>query len=414
MEVIIILLAVSLILFFGYFAEFVFKRFSVPDVLFLILLGFVIGPHLLNFITPQDVAALAPIFTTFTLLFLLFDGAFNIDLSAFARGLSFSIGLTLFNFIVSSVAVTIIMMILGFSLLSSIMTAFILGGVSSAFVIPLLKQIQIGPRTNSVLTLESALTDVLCIVSALTVISLINLNIFNARTVFSDIVSLFAVAGLMGILGGIVWTIVETHMLKEHKSYMVTIAFLILIYVLTELLGGNGAIAALFFGLFLKNAKLITSIFKGIVTREAKEKQKAMQGELGVSILTPSEKFFYDQVSFLLKTFFFVYVGILIDISDMRSIIIGLIIALTLMLVRNTANFITKSFAGIDRSLINSVFGRGLSAAVIAQIAIASSIPEADFIAKIVYIALTGTILFSSMRVFVLEWKHGAKKAAAS
>ena len=49
MDVVIVLLAVSLILFFGFFAEFIFKRLSIPDILFLIVLGFVIGPNVLGY-----------------------------------------------------------------------------------------------------------------------------------------------------------------------------------------------------------------------------------------------------------------------------------------------------------------------------------------------------------------------------
>ena len=45
-DVTLILFGASLILFFGFFAGWVFKKISVPDVLFLIILGFVIGPQL--------------------------------------------------------------------------------------------------------------------------------------------------------------------------------------------------------------------------------------------------------------------------------------------------------------------------------------------------------------------------------
>jgi Kef-type K+ transport system membrane component KefB len=47
-DVTLILFGASLILFFGFFAGWVFKKISVPDVLFLIILGFVIGPNVLN------------------------------------------------------------------------------------------------------------------------------------------------------------------------------------------------------------------------------------------------------------------------------------------------------------------------------------------------------------------------------
>ena len=67
------LFAIGLILFFGFFADFLFRKLNVPDVIFLILLGFSIGPHGFNYVNPDSFGNIAPIFTTFTLLFLLFE-----------------------------------------------------------------------------------------------------------------------------------------------------------------------------------------------------------------------------------------------------------------------------------------------------------------------------------------------------
>ena len=79
-NVLAILMGISFVLFFGFFAEFIFKKKRIPDVLFLVLLGFIIGPYVLNLVQPLQVSEIAPIFTTFALIFLLYDGAFNISL----------------------------------------------------------------------------------------------------------------------------------------------------------------------------------------------------------------------------------------------------------------------------------------------------------------------------------------------
>ena len=262
MDVIIVLLGMSLVLFFGFFAEFIFRKFSIPDVLFLITLGFVIGPQVLGYVNTDKVAGLAPIFTTFTLMFLLFDGAFNINLSSLIREFSHSFVLTMFNFIISTVIVTLIMLLAGVPLLVAILTGFLLGGVSSSFVIPILKQVKISEKLYSLLTLESALTDVFCIVFSLTVIEVFSLGGFGLKDTLTQITSLFAVAGVVGLIGGVIWIILILRVFKEH-NYIIAIAYLILIYVLTEFLNGTGAIAALFFGLILKNSKQLSSIIVG-------------------------------------------------------------------------------------------------------------------------------------------------------
>jgi len=404
-----ILLAVSLILFFGFFAEWIFKRFSIPDVLFLIALGFAIGPFALKLVSPQDLLAVAPIFTTFTLVFLLFDGAFNISLPSLIREFSESFVLTIFNFIISSLIVALILWLFGFwvggfSFILSLLGGFMLGGVSSSFVIPILKQVKISERLYSLLALESALTDVFCIVFSLTVIEILRLGGFGLQNTLTQLVGLFAVAILVGMIGGVIWIFLILRVFKEH-NYMIAIAYLLLIYVITEFLGGNGAIAALFFGLILKNSKQLSSIIRGILTKEASEKKKALKGELGVSVTTPSEEFFYHQISFFLKTFFFVYIGVMIDISDWKAILIGVVLSVVLMFTRMSSSLLTQKMLPESRSLVNSIFARGLAAAAIAQLAINAGVQHAFFISKIVFVAITGTIVLSSVRVFLIKRK---------
>lgn len=402
MDVQLILLGISLILFFGFFASFIFKKVGIPDVLFLIILGFSIGPYALGYVEGTQLQGLAPAFTTFTLLFLLFDGAFNINLSSLLREFSQSLALTFFNFIISSVVVAGVLLISGHSWLISLLVGFLLGGVSSSFVIPILKQLNVKERLYSLLTLESALTDVFCIVFSLTILEIIRIGSIGVQKVLTQLVSLFAVAGLVGVIAGIIWILLVLKVFKEH-NYMITVAYVILIYVVTQFLGGNGAIATLFFGLILKNSKQLSSITKGLLTRDVKKKKKAMKGDLGKSVITQSELYFYHQLSFFLKTFFFVYIGILIDLSDMKALVIGIILSFLLMGTRTASLALSKSFEPQGRALINTMFARGLAAAAIAQLAVQAGLPEADFIMKVAYITITGTIVLSSIRVFLLK-----------
>lgn len=398
-DVTLFFLAAGLILIFGFLAEFLFKKLRIPDVLFLIVLGFLLGPYGLDYINPANLSAIAPLFTTFTLLFLLFDGAFNISLVSLLKSFLPSFGLTFYNFIISVTAVTGIFWMFGTPLLSALLAGFILGGTSSAFVIPVLNKIKVKQKVYSLLTFESAFTDVLCIVSALALMEVIKLGTFGMKETLTVLASLFLLAAALGILGGIVWFVLFVKVLKVH-NYIITIAYLLLLYVLTEFLGGNGAIAALFFGLFLKNSQQISSIVRGILARKLSEKRKAVQGDLGISAVTTTEESFYYQISFLLKTFFFVYIGMLIDFSDPKALLIGGGISLILLLVRNADVLITKSLAKGDRVLVNSIFARGLAAAAIAQIMVINNISHAPFISRVVYIVIAGTIVLSSMRIF--------------
>lgn len=398
-DVTVFFIGISIILVLGFLAEFIFQKIRIPDVLLLLLIGIAIGPYGLGYITPESVASIAPVFTTFTLLFLLFDGAFNINLASLLKDLAPSVGITIFNFFISVVTITGIVWATGLPLVLALATGFILGGISSAFVIPVITQLRVKQKVYSLLTFESALTDVLCIVLALAMFGIIKQGNLSLQSTFSTLANLFAVAAGIGLLGGIVWYILAVKVFKEH-NYMITIAYLLLLYVLTEYLGGNGAIAGLFFGLFLKNSRQISSIAKGILAHSAAEKKKAVQGSLGMTAVSPTEESFYHQISFLLKTFFFVYIGVLIDFSNSKALLVGGLISIALLLVRNADSLITKTLALQERALLNSIFARGLAAAAIAQVALLNQVPQAEFISKVVYVVVMGTIVLSSVRIF--------------
>ncbi|HYD02950.1 MAG TPA: cation:proton antiporter [Alphaproteobacteria bacterium] len=413
MNVISVLLGISVILFLGFFAEFLFKRFNLPDLLVLIATGFLIGPYVFNFVTPDQIIGFAPLFTTFTLLFLLYDGSFNISLESLAKGAIKSLQITMVNFTLSVIVVMIIMWAFGFDWMTALLVGFILGGACSAFTMPLLKQLKIEGETYPILALESALTDVFSIVFAFTVMQIMTINTLNFQVIFSSIASLFAVAGFIGILAGIVWIVLVMKIFKEHKSYMITIAYLILIYVLTEYLNGNGAIAALFFGLMLKNSKDITTLFSKLLYKgDDKKKQEELKQKYVIDVTNSEEEFFYSQISFFLKTFFFVYIGLLINFSDTRALIIGGIIALAIMATRQVNKYLTKRFSEFDQHVISGIYARGLASAAIAQVVVVKMIPRAQEIVSIVFAVILFTIVLSSANIYIVKSKQ-AKKAKA-
>ncbi len=408
------LLAFSLIAIFGFLSEALFRRTNIPDVLFLIILGFLIGPNGFGYTSPEDLASVAPVFTTFTLLILIFDGAFNINLSSLIREFSSSLILTIYNFVISTIVVGGTFYYIhqyhldGTTMMASMIIGFSLAGVSSSFVIPILSQIRVGGKLFSRLALESALTDVFCIVATLSVIEVYITGIFGVQKTLTYLIELFAIAGFIGVLGGIIWIVIRVF---EEQNYIITIAYLILIYLATEYFGGNGPIAALFLGLILNNSKQLSSIKEGILSRSVAEKQKAIQGELGVEVTSATEKRYYNLISFFLKALFFIYVGILLDITDQTALVIGSILSVLIMITRMGSMPLTKGMPKDQRQLVNAVFARGLAAAVLIQAVIQAGMPGAEYMARVVYVVIIGTIILSSLRVFILRMNLAKTKS---
>jgi len=408
------LLAFSLIAIFGFLSEALFRRTNIPDVLFLIILGFIIGPNGFGYTSPEDLASVAPVCTTFTLLILIFDGAFNINLSSLIREFSSSLILTIYNFVISTIVVGGIFYYIhqyhldGTTMMAAMVIGFSLAGVSSSFVIPILSQIRVGGKLFSRLALESALTDVFCIVATLSVIEVYTTGIFGVQKTLTYLIELFAIAGFIGVLGGIIWIVIRVF---EEQNYIITIAYLILVYLATEYFGGNGPIAALFLGLILNNSKQLSSIKEGILSRSVAEKQKAIQGDLGVEVTSATEKRYYNLISFFLKALFFIYVGILLDITDQTALVVGSILSVLIMITRMGSMPLTKGMQKDQRQLVNAVFARGLAAAVLIQAVIQAGMPGAEYMARVVYVVIIGTIVLSSLRVFILRMNLAKTKA---
>ncbi|GIU68770.1 MAG: hypothetical protein KatS3mg002_0006 [Candidatus Woesearchaeota archaeon] len=398
-EVIYVLLGIGIILFLGYLAEFLFKKTKIPDVLILILIGFIIGPHVLNYFNPKSISEYAPIFTTFTLLFLLFEGGIKLNIKTIIEGTIKTLNMTLINFFISSILISLLMLIAGFNILISLLTGFILGGISSAFVIPIVNNLEIKKETKSILTLESALTDVLCIVFAFSIMEIITSKSVNIISSIKTLLLLFLIAGIIGIIAGLIWIFIVTAVFKMNTPIMLTIAYVILVYVISELIGGNGAIATLFTGITLNNSKDITRKILLLFYQNDKETEEIH----GVIAITHRDSNFYEQVSFFLKTFFFVYIGVLFNVENIPLLIIGIGISTIIMYSRKISYFVMKNSPEYDVLITQVTFARGLAAAAIVQIIITKNIPYAMEIATITYNVIIFTIILSSIMIFLVN-----------
>ena len=417
MDATVILLIVAMIILGEYLAEWIFRRFGCPDLLVLILVGILLGPSGFNLVDPAYLVSLAPLFTTFTLLFMMFEGALSINLRSLARGFGSGLGLSVSVFLLSSLLTAFIIFIWRGDLIISLLLGAALGGVSSAFVIPVLQQIfpKEGERGElySILVLESSITDVLAIVCSLSLMELKLSGEVTARLVIAQIAALFSVAGLLGLLAGCFWIFLEKRFLPRDSNYNMTIAYAIILYFLTETAGGNGAMACLFLGLVLTNAPLLLQFWRMILqkggmdpsqpagSRNDTGQQAPPPSKTSDRIVSYQEKKFYREISFFLKTFFFVYVGLMINFQNKPAVYLGLIVALVLMLARQLGGLMTRALGAAQKRLVNAMFARGLAPVAIALIALQRGVIVDSVYLDIIYLVVTATIILSSIKVFL-------------
>ena len=177
---------------------------------------------------------------------------------------------------------------------------------------------------------------------------------------------------------------------------MLTLAAIFLIYIIVESLKGSGAIAALLFGLVLGNKKTFHKILKMKErSRDAHESVKATQTE----------------VSFFIRSFFFVYLGLIATIN-MQFILYGAAVVVILVVVRLLAVEISTIKMGLrenEKNIIRIMTPRGLAVAVMAQVPLSLGLPYGNEILNIGFIVILGTTLYTTIMVFIFR-KHLNKK----
>jgi NhaP-type Na+/H+ or K+/H+ antiporter len=390
----IVVITLGLLVFIAHGLEEVFTRTKMPDVLILLSIGLLLGP-VTGLVSPERMGVVGPVFTTMTLVVILFVGGLGLDFKVLVKSFVGASGLTIWNFIGSmAVVAPIVKFSLGFDWLQAFTMGATLGGINTALVIPIVKRLALKEKTKTMLTLESALSDVAVIVVALGLIEAQMLEKFEIGHLFGGMFASFAVAAVVGGLAGTFWAFALKRLQSLKKSIFTTPAFVLVIFGMVEYMGHSGAIAALMIGVTLGNIKALPPYF----LRKYRDRLASPNDtELAV----------FEEVAFLLKTFFFVYIGFSIQLTNMSLILAGLGTAVALFLIRipvvHASFFPSKSFTRFEASLTGALNPKGLSAAVVASIPIQRGLEKASEMQLIVFAVVLFSTFIASLLVFLIE-----------
>jgi cell volume regulation protein A len=161
---------------------------------------------------------------------------------------------------------------------------------------------------------------------------------------------------MLGIVIGISWLSMLKRIVKASYSYMLTLGIALLAYALSEFLGGSGALCSLLFGIMLGNEKEIYGIL-----RMKKPSNQVVDAGL---------KRFESEIAFLLRAFFFVYIGLIVTAPNLTTVIIGIALALTLLLIRIGVVHVATIRSELiqERAIMSALLTRGLASAVLATL----------------------------------------------
>jgi len=394
----IFLIFIAGIFLLGFLGNLFFKKTKVSDILILILLGLLIGP-IFNIIPESIIFTLrnyTTIFAAVALIVLTFDGGLYLNFYKVITEIKNAFLFTILVFIFTATLSTgILYYIFGFELIYAILLAVIIGGPSSEIIIPLITKSCATDKTKTIMSLESAITDVLCVISTVTIVGIIIAKTANTKLIIQGVFSAFALAAVIGLIGGIVWSrILRDSQEVKSFSYFLSLSFLFLLYAVTEFLGGNGAFCVLIFGLVLGNASDIFKTFK-----------------MKDFTLDKTIHHFQTEISLVIKTFFFIYLGVIIDFKYINlnvilitAALVSLIIVIRILI---TKLLFFKNLEKKDKDLVVAMHTRGLAAAVLATYPTSVGIQNV-FTEKIIGVALLViliTNITTTIYFFIIEKK---------
>ncbi|MDD5058833.1 MAG: cation:proton antiporter [Sideroxydans sp.] len=383
------ILIIGVMVFFAHFLTLQFRKTSIPDVLVLMLIGILIGP-LLGVVTPEDFGKLGTLIATIALVVILFESGTSLNLSVLGKSLGTAGVLTFWCFALTTLIVALLgYYLLDLTLLPAAMLGVTLGGTSSAVVIPIVNALQLTEKPTTVLVLESALTDVLCIVGVFALLQIYTQGGIAPGRILGSVLSALIFAAVIGVVGGIGWLMVLGKVRDFPNTISSTLAYVFIVYGATEFLGFSGAIAALTLGITLTNFEKI-----GLNRLQSIDRNIVPLSEMDIA--------FYREAVFLLKTYFFVYLGISIHFGEARLALVAiamvmLVLAMRLALTRVVLRGETYSLR--DAAFTSMMAPKGLAAAVLAALPLQYGVPGGETIRDTTYMVVLVSIALTAMLV---------------
>ena len=387
-----IIAVVGIIVFLAHLFTGIFSRTRIPDVLFLIIIGICLGP-VLGLAYPSQFGTVGPVFATVTLIIILFECGISLKLSTLRSAFFGAMKLSTLSFILTMAIVAgLTFWLTDLGLIPAFILAAIVASTSEAIVIPLARQLGIGEESQTILSVESSVSAVLSIIITIALIETYEMGQFQVVTVAGNLLASFVVALFLGAIGAVIWSTLHHRMHAAKNTMFTTPAFVFVIFGIVEILGFNGAIAALAFGITIGNIEPIHSLFF-----------KENDGSQYIG-LTEMEKVFFGEVAFLLKTFFFVYLGISLELISPWLMTLGLMFTIVALILRVlTVNIsVNKSIPARDASIMAIMIPRGLTAVVLASIPLQRGIPGGTLIENLTYGVVLMSILATSILVLLV------------
>lgn len=419
------------------------KRF--PDVALLLVLGLLVGPvnralttrgygsaGLADAFAPEVLQGAAPLVSGVALVVILFEAGMSLDLRLVRASLGPAIRIALPVFLLTVAAILAVgRWVYGMPLLVALAFGVALSNVGQTVSSALLRRMHIDDGTRAVGLVEMALYDIISVPLLVSIFLFTGGDSQDAwREGLQGFARISSISAFLGAAFGFTWVLALRRLRGHPHSYMLTLAALLTLYAVTEILGGAGAVSVLIFGLFVGN-------------RESLLKPRPQDADLAGEEIKVAA--FHEEVTFLVRTLFFLFLGasFVIGLQDQwpvasplaplavlegRAALFGLGAILVLAALPLARAIGVPLGAGRRKELraLVPVFGHGLGTAVLATLPFvwhdfhegtafhAAFAPWEPVFVNIAFLVILVSVLGSGLLVFIAERRAPGGAAATA
>ncbi len=380
------LLGLAGVLVVGAIGELLFERTRVPDVVGLVVFGIVLGAT--GAIEPGVLRAVLPYVGGLALVVVLFDAGGRLALDDLRQTGPRAVLLAVAGFTATTLAIALLSGALaalgafeGWSFGHGVVLGATLGGSSALVVMPSMRLGRVADSVAKLVNLESAITDVLCVLVTVAVISVMpGAATSDHGAVVSLLVDL-AVACVLGAILAIAWVPISARLGRRPITYPLTIGALCAVYAIVDVAGGSPAVALLVFAVILANAPALAKRFD--------------VAEVYVGTTTdPALEAVHGQITFVFKALVFTFVGLMLG-PPWSLLLFGALFGAVCFVVRAVSVWATLRGSGYSydqRKVVTISLPRGMAAAVLATLPARAGVAGGDAITVMVVAAVTTTV----------------------
>lgn len=251
-------------------------------------------------------------------MIILFEGGMDMDIHKLIKEFGTASLLVLLSFAISTIPIaSFLYYIQGWDVTRSLLLGTILGCTSAAIVIPVINRMSLKEEIKTILSIESALSDVLAVILTVSIVEFVKLEHIGIEKPFRAVASSFSIAIVSGVVAGLSWLKILELFRERKYSYITTLAAMLMVFAVVDFLGGSGPIAILIFGIILGNSHDFNKFLK----------------LKGCAFVDETIKFFHGEVTFFIRTFFFVYMGMILSFNFVNIQFLALSFSLLLIIV---------------------------------------------------------------------------------